>query len=137
MTTADGEISYTPFTEKVQLVHQKNCELNNWNFKPLSPGSYGYDNLVYCLAACQGLSNLEEMASLIHDAWTVNYIYWRDNSPWEKNSFYRKPFSPLNDERRNMCASLAFSLLPEDEKKKDEILAKIILELNGDQNLSD
>lgn len=138
--TANGKYGYnTVFQNKtlndwVQEFHKINCEENKWSFTPLKPGAYGYDNLVICLGnffssqSAPKETSLEEVAILIHDSWVENYIYWRDNKPWEKEGYF-KPFKPINDERRNKCAETSYKDLPDDEKEKDLILARYIIKL--------
>ena len=111
-----------------------NCISNKWNISPLKKGSFGYDNMIvslgYTLINCKDFTdnNVETIAELIHTGWTINYEFWRDNSPWDNTYYnYYKPFSPLNDERRNNCASLDYLELPQDEKDKDIILANFLI----------
>lgn len=129
MTTADGKINHSEFDELVQLVNRKNSEKNGWKVNSLKPGTYGYDNLAHCIVASHGEVNMNKLCHLIHDAWTYNYLYWRDNKPWETNTYYKKPFQPLGDERRDNCAALSFDLLPSDEQAKDVAIAEILLEI--------
>ena len=123
-----------------------NCISNNWNISPLKKGNFGYDNLIvslgYTLINCNNYTevNIESIASLIHEGWIINYTYWRDYSPWlnsydTSNSIVRskvykyfKPFAPLGDERRNNCAILDYYQLSQEEKDKDIILAKFLID---------
>lgn len=111
-----------------------NCISNNWNISPLKVGSFGYDNLVvslgYTLSKCKIFTeeNIDTIADLIHQGWTINYIFWRDNTPWTNTEYkYYKPFSQLGDERRNNCAILEYHELSQEEKDKDIILAKFLV----------
>ncbi len=84
------------------------------------------------MSLCFALNNIDsksteiEIADFIHQGWVINYNYWRDHKPWEKEVCRNKPAKPLNDERRNLCAETKFSDLPNDEKEKDLLLAKWI-----------
>jgi hypothetical protein len=133
--TADGVISYETYKDIVQHIHQKNCESYGWVYLPLIPGAYGYDNLVYSIdATFKELKknkdiDQKELAKHIHDAWVTNYKFWRDNKPYEKQpDKYKKPFKPLGDKQRNLCASTSYEDLDDVEKQKDLVLAKIISE---------
>lgn len=131
----------------IQEAHKFNCEKNKWDFKPLIPGAFGYDNLAICLGNSftkilqdldtntnanynQNINNNltlgEEIAELVHKSWIENYTYWRDNKPWETNNTYRPPYSPIGDERRNKLAETPYSELPQEEKDKDLIIAEFI-----------
>ncbi len=134
-STANGICNYSDiiheFTIKdlVQDLHKFNCTQNKWFFNPLKPGSYGFDNLATCFNIVLPLithkDSSEKIADLIHSAWTINYCYWRDNKPWLRKDFiYYKPNKPINDERRNLCATTAYKNLPDDEKEKDLIIAR-------------
>ncbi len=134
--TADQKILYQPYQEIVNKVHQQNCQHYGWNYSPLKPGSFGYDNLIYSIDAVKKLIfenkseiKLDSVAAAIHDGWVVNYLYWRDSSPFLTDQKYKKPYSPLGDERRNKCASQTYSELDPTEKEKDQVLAEIILKL--------
>ncbi len=139
MTTANGLYKYDEIYhgramhEWVRMAHEVNCINNGWKICPLIPRAYGYDNMVVCLSKIFQLNILDindnekmKMAEVIHDGWTENYIYWRDNKPWE-NRGYRRPNGTLGDERRNMCAATAFKDLPEEEQKKDLILVEFVI----------
>lgn len=134
--TADGKILYENYHDLVQNVHEENCKFFGWKFTPLRPGAYGYDNLVYAIhdtfnflekeKDSKDEKNPENIAEIIHQSWIKNYVFWRDNTPYEKSEKYKKPYNPINDERRNKCASTPFASLDEDERTKDIVLAKII-----------
>ena len=115
--------------EWVQNLHKYNCEYNNWKFTLLKKGSYGYDNL--CIAIGYVIDNikndliLSDIAELIHEAWCINYIYWRDN---KLDNSYILPFNKLGDDRRNMCAITKYDDLSQEEQIKDIILAKFIVD---------
>lgn len=111
-----------------------------WKYSELVPGQFGYDNMAVSLgyalmfmpdsgsAARQVDSKLsiDDIAARIHDGWVINYVFWRDNKPFENSKLYKKPASPLGDERRNKCAQTKFADLPKDEKDKDRIIARYL-----------
>ena len=143
--TANGKYSYDQIFEDktldewIQQVHKNNCEINGWNIIPLKKGGFGYDNLAIsigdvftkfpsfrCKYSCTKLT-IEILADFIHMGWADNYTHWRKYEPWiNEPEKYTKPNQPLGDERRNLLANTNFNLLPEDEQKKDEDIAKFI-----------
>lgn len=114
----------------IENAHKDMSRKSGWRYNPLQPGSFGYDNmahsLVHVLSNYKKEDDRETLADLIHKGWQVNYIYWRDNKPWLKNKLYKAPAKPLNDKRRNDCATQSFKELPQDEKDKDLIIADFI-----------
>jgi hypothetical protein len=117
----------------VNDIHRYLSDNSGWVYQPLKPGSFGYENILFSFADVayaidSGTRDLEVLAAEVHSAWKINYEFWRDNSPFITNELYIKPFNPLGDERRNLCASRTYDELPEDEKQKDRIVAKYILE---------
>ena len=121
-------------------VNSRFCALNNWDIVVLKQGSFGYDNLIMSIAnAFQETGPMEiihktDLAEKIHQGWTTNYIYWRDNRPFEnENGMYIKPYSPLGDARRDLCALQTYNELPSEEKKKDDDIADIVLNLLAEQ----
>lgn len=128
--------------EWANIVHRYMSDKSGWKYFPLSPGAFGYDNLVMSITEllinistrdnefsrhhiCT--STVDKLAHHVHEGWARNYTYWRDNSPFIANSSYKKPAKPLGDERRNMCASLNYNDLPQDEKDKDIMIVDCIL----------
>ena len=109
----------------IQECHKYNCEISGWKYNPLKKGAYGYDNLAIVLGNIFTHKD-ENLCENIHSSWIENYIYWRDNEPYINNKNYIKPYSPLNDTRRNMLVNLKFAELDEEEKKKDEIIRDFI-----------
>jgi hypothetical protein len=144
MTTANGQYQYDAiFFEKtldewIQITHKHNSISNGWSYFPLKRGAFGYDNLAmsigHILSLYPDMINyskndtdiIDALAEGVHKGWTVNYLYWRDHEPWKKNQNYIKPAQTLGDSRRNHCAETQYSDLPEEEKKKDMIIAEFI-----------
>ena len=154
--TANGLFKYDEIikgkklSDWVQELNKYNSIKNGWRVSHLNEGCFGFDNLATCFGIVMKLINKEDLSSLsltlplplpltlpltltniaekIHDAWIINYIYWRDNIKTIPSN-YTKPAKPLNDERRNNCAKLKFSDLPDDEKEKDLILAQFFLDI--------
>jgi hypothetical protein len=119
-----------PLDKWTNLAHQYNCKQYGWFSYTLKKGSFGYDCMAYCLAyTFEKISSehtIEEIAEMIHEAWSEIYTYWRDYKPWLKNKSYTKSAKPLDDIKRNQLAESAFDNKPEDEKNKDLIIAKFI-----------
>ena len=170
--TANGEFAYSMVTpwgksldELVQIVHRKLSEASGWDYRPLIPGQFGYDNMAMsigrvcgslCSSTLEDFSNLEEIRSdkvaisnLVHQGWVDNYCYWRDFEPWmvgndisrpgcpmSTQTGYIKPYNPLGDDRRNALAAQPFSSLPEEEKKKDELVAQVLLDLEAEAEVA-
>lgn len=113
-------------------VHKHLSEERGWKYYPLKVGAYGYDNLAHSLSwiflKCDGSESIEKIAHYSHKGWCKNYVYWRDNEPWTKDTRYYKPGGKieLGDERRNLCAKLNFSELSKEEQEQDLIIAKYI-----------
>jgi hypothetical protein len=110
--------------------------LNNWKVSVLKKGSFGYDNLIMSIGkALQETESMEilrksDLADKIHQGWAINYVYWRDNCPYEyENTLYIKPYTPLGDVRRDLCALQTYDELPTVEKEKDDSIADILLNL--------
>jgi hypothetical protein len=101
-----------------------------WTATKLTPGTYGYDNLVVCLyRVCEVLNReiticIEQLANLVHEAWIANYVYWRDNKLLD---CYRKPYNVLGDEKRDILATTKFEDLDEEERHKDIVIAQFLL----------
>lgn len=138
--TANGKYSYDDIYYGhsidfwVQKCHQENCTVNRWNYRPLRKGAFGYDNIVVSLVYLfKGLKHnfvyCEHLASLVHDGWKENYLYWRDNLPGKKEGPYYPPAQALGDLRRDECAASRYLDLPEDEKEKDRVLASQVFKL--------
>ena len=157
--TANGEYPYDDITfglsmhDWVQKLHEHNCKANGWKFAPLKRGAFGYDNLAmsvgatfiddrsmvfiddrFCTPVKCGRACIEEkesdVARAVHEGWARNYIYWRDKTPWnDTNYVYIKPYQELGDDRRNLCAVQKYAELPEEERVKDDIIARCIIDI--------
>lgn len=119
----------------VQETHKYNCEKNNWKYSYLKKGAFGYDNLAVSIGFTlrkyehnyDEESSLYKLAELIHDGWSINYIYWKEKHPENSKTYkYIAPFNPLEDERRNTCAITQFRWLDDEEKNKDYIIAEFL-----------
>jgi hypothetical protein len=119
-----------PLDTWVQETHKYHGEKYGWKHYPLKKGSFGYDNLAVSIgyALTRYVPDKEELAKNIHKGWCMNYIYWRDEKPQETNpdDKYIAPYTPLNDERRNLCAQTDFFSLEKEEQDKDYIIAEFI-----------
>ena len=119
-------------SEIVDIVHKYYSKKMNWKENTLYPGTFGYDNMAmsigYALSETKDLE-IKKLASKIHDGWIINYVYWRDNQPWLTNDFYKKPYSPLGDQRRNECANLPYDKLNKEEQEKDDCIAECLINL--------
>lgn len=140
MSTANGKYKYSKiiFDKSlriwVQEAHRYNCLQNKWKYFPLKEGAFGFDNIALSLMKVlikikkdnSMLKKKNTMAKYIHLGWCENYIYWRDNEPYNQNDFYIKPAKKLGDKRRNECANTKYKDLPEDEKNKDMVFVNFI-----------
>lgn len=134
--TANGAYPYDrmlggkSLSDWVQAAHKYNCEKSGWNHHPLRPGAFGFDNLACSIGYVfdAGIDqSVDQIADWVHRGWCLNYIYWRDNKPYESDSRYTKPYNPIGDSRRDTCARTAFADLPEDEQAKDRIIAEFLI----------
>ena len=129
----DQVIMNTTLNDIVEKIHKEISTLNNWSYKPLSKGMYGYDNLIlsigYILKYCPDKLNQECVAEYAHVGWAVNYKYWRDNKPWTSNKYYKNPGKELGDERRNRLAEINFNDLPDNDKETNLTIAKYLINM--------
>lgn len=135
-TTADGTFTFsqtyngTTLHDWINQCHKALAVSSGWEYKPLKPGMFGYDNLAHSIGRVFSTNystmSIDELANLVHQGWITNYIYWRDNNPFETNPLYFKPGNPLGDERRNLCANTSYKDLPKDEQNKDLIIAQVL-----------
>ena len=143
-SSANGRCHYEsiyrgrPLKYWISEVHQRNCKANGWPVTPLKEGAFGYDNLalslhyLFTLLSEHPQATEEQRAAAIHDGWCCNYLYWRKRQPWVTLAgIYRKPASPLGDQRRDMCARTSFNDLPDDERAKDLLIDRFVRELDG------
>lgn len=131
--TANGAFKYDspfntiPLKDWVQVVNAHMACAYNWKSIPLQPGSFGFDNM--CMSIGRLFQNLTfdvELASdIVHEAWIENYTFWVSNKPWVFG--YRKPKNTLRDERRERCAATKYADLPDEEKEKDRVIARVII----------
>jgi uracil-DNA glycosylase len=100
----------------------------------LQPGAFGYDSM--CMSIGRLFQNLtfdvETASDIVHEAWIENYTYWTANKPWKGSAthakgVYRKPKNAFGDERHERCAATKYADLPDDEKEKDRIIARYII----------
>jgi hypothetical protein len=138
LASASGNYQYDQvfmghkLSDLVAICHKELSRQSAWFYLPLIPGQFGYDNIIESLGhALTNFKNtdIETLASFIHDGWANNYIYWRDNQPFITNSFYKAPGKPLGDTRRDQYAATKFNDLDEDEKEKDRIIAKTLYQV--------
>ena len=140
LTTANGRHLYQLYDTLAQEAHRHFAEVNGWAKSTLRPGQFGYDNMVTSVAWVALMDRalvfdfdtprqltVEEAADLIHQGWTENYLYWRDQKPFLQNRGYQKPAKPLGDPRRDSCAQATFAQLPPDEQEKDLVLARFLI----------
>lgn len=123
--------------EWIRLVHKDLSEKSGWGPIVLKPGMFGFDNIAMSIGFAFGRmienefehlnrdEKLELIADRVHEGWRANYIFWRDNKP---SLPYKSPASPLGDDRRNNLSVKTFAQLPENEKEKDLIIARFLLE---------
>jgi len=114
------------------ITHREMSRLSGWKYMPLNPGTFGYDNQANSAALAltkykEGMTR-DELASIVHDGWTINYTYWRDNKPWKTDNLYKAPAKPLGDKNRDSCAVTSYENLPQEEKNKDLMIADILLQ---------
>lgn len=141
--TADGKVSFSSNIGRsytldmlIPLVHKHMCKVYKWNeMSTLNPGTFGYDNMAYSLHVLheEYEDNMtdDEMAHWVHEGWKLNYTYWRDYKPFErkqdeKTPTYKAPFSPLGDDRRNLCAITDYKDLSQEEKEKDLVIVAAV-----------
>lgn len=132
--TANGVFKYDhpfntiPLSDWVQAVNNHMSCTYGWKPSALQPGAFGYDNM--CMSIGRLFQNLtfdvEIASAIVHEAWIENYTYWVTHKPW-KGSEYKKPKNALGDERRERFAATKYADLPEDEKDKDRVISKYII----------
>jgi len=135
--TANGEFMYDEkfygytLDELARMCHKELANVSGWKYVELRKGTFGYDNMVMSVGRVMrgGEKGEDGMARLVHEGWVSNYIFWRDTKHYMTNLEYVKPFNPLGDIRRELCAKLAYDELPEDEKEKDLVIARVLIKV--------
>lgn len=130
--TANGVFKYdhpfntVPLHYWVQAVNNQMSYIYYWE-NNLKSGTFGFDNM--CMSIGRLFQNftfdIEEASSIVHNAWIENYTFWVSNKPW--NNGYEKPLKSIRSKRRERYAITQYVDLPEDEKDKDRVIAKYII----------
>jgi len=135
--TANGEYDYdapaggATIRELVDAAHRALGAASGWEYVPLRPGAFGFDNLACSVGrvadALRVNPLLDEAAAAraVHGGWCANYRHWRDAPPAAPD---RAPREPLGDARRDACLAADFDELPADEREKDLVVARSVLE---------
>lgn len=117
----------------IDLIHKDASVEFGIIYKKLEVKSYPYENYLYSFLC--GLSayyyfgnlcNIEIMSYYIHEGWSFNYLYWRDNKPWLENTNYLEPERQLGDSVRDTQSLTPYDKLSEKDKDKDRIIARIL-----------
>ncbi len=135
-TTANKQYSFdmkllsNTLSTLVNECHKYYSNEMKWSNTTIYPGQFGYDamavSLAYAINEMKQDTSETDIAKLVHDGWCINYVYWRDNKPYDTDKNYKKPFNALGDERRDLCAKQSFDELNKEEQNKDIIIAKFI-----------
>lgn len=135
LISANGKYEYSSIyygkslSQHALALDAKMIDHYKWDRGLLAPCSYGFENLVNSIGSifekCNKDSSLDTMAEQCHLGWVDNYLYWRDHQPYLTGT-YVKPYNPLNDERRDKCASTNYADLDEKEKEKDLFIASVV-----------
>ena len=133
ISTANNKFKYDQeyfdikLEDHAQNSHKLLSDKSGWNYNPLKKGQFGFDNMVMSVGTAfeNKHTKLEEIADDVHKGWRENYIFWRDNEPW--NNGYFKPYQALGDERRNACSVTEYKSLSQEEKDKDLVIAEYVL----------
>jgi len=139
--TADGRLSFDAVVRGrtlrawAMLAHDALAAANGWASGPPRTNTFGFNNLVASAARLLEAPDtapdmaLEVAAARVHDGWITNYVYWRDHAPYTtRPDAFARPRYPLDDARRNACAAAAYADLPEEEKAKDRVIARVLLD---------
>lgn len=115
----------------VFLTHKELSQKLKWKYFPLKKGTFGYDSITESIGRLlseKNIRTIEQGAVIVHEAWTLNYKWWKDFKPCILlDSIYSKPTKPLGDKRRNNLASKSYYEIPEKEKETNIIISKFIL----------
>ena len=130
--TKDGIVTLSSLAHKT---HEYNSTSNKWPQIVLKEGCFGFDNMCVCvgfindkLKNTDEICTVEQIANFIHEAWIINYKFWRDYPPKHP---YTQPFKALGDDRRNSLANTPYSKLSDFEKSKDLVIAKFFMDVFG------
>ena len=69
-----------------------------------------------------GVTDIEEISSAIHDGWNITAI-----SDYNGELKLDNPTPPEKKEKRKKLAEKTYEHLPEDEKEKDRVVARVML----------
>jgi hypothetical protein len=115
----------------VFLTHKELSHKLNWKYFPLKRGTFGYDSIAESIGRLLSeinIKTIEQGAVIVHNAWSLNYKWWRDFKPWVVlDKIYLKPTKPLGDKRRNDLANKSYYEIPEKEKETNKIISKFLL----------
>ena len=129
----------------VYQLHDYNCTINDWNDEQLETGSYLFDTYANCIGhvfeniTVSSTSN--EIAELIHTAWSLNYIYWRDNLPWKERFEYLKPLHQFGYDKydkydkTDILSKSLYTDLPECEKRQNMIITEWFITKYAERNV--
>ena len=118
----------------IERCHKYSCEKNNWDYSKIEKRSYVYDNYYHSIKKGlrylkNGSSNLEELSSEIHKGWIENYKFWC-MKPYLIDNRFIDPLEEIECEKRKKLL-VDYKLLEEDEKEKDRVIGRFLLENKG------
>lgn len=139
MSTASGKYKFSDkyydrkLSDWVHMIYKKICIVNCWDIVTIGPGLYVYD--YYATVIAKVLDNLEiqdnkfnlhECASLVHDGWCENYLFWYYTIPYctLDKAIYNAAFI---NENINIKAFMSYDLLSKDDQINHIKIAKTIL----------
>lgn len=113
----------------VRAIFANYCEKHKWNYWSFKRGSFGYDTIAFCVMYIiqnhNGNRDIEHLAELSHEAWSVIYKHWRDAKPFITGG-YMKPRN-ISTNRNNRLATTCYGELTEDEKMIEREIPKFLL----------
>lgn len=144
LTTANGRHLYDLYHKLAEEAHEYLSMSEGKrvvNFRNFVPGHFGYDSMVTSVAwvaltkrtlaelnLAEREITVEEAADLVHQGWTENYLYWRDQEPFLQARGYGRPRTgTLGDPDRDRRAASTFAELSPDEQETDRVLARFLL----------
>ncbi len=95
-----------PLYDCVPIVHNNVDLINNWKKFDIKKYTYGYDNYIYVLSKVLpkikqnkddlfiyigNQLSLDKYGKIAFKAHIKNYLYWRNNIPYDGNPIYEKP----------------------------------------------